>query len=403
MSVSGPSGYAFTQWYDASAVCGETTCSIANATSGLAAGAYTWKVQTWNTVGYGPWSSDMSFSIPIPWPAQPTLISPDSSTTDLTPTYSWNAVSSETGDPATWYYLSVDGPAGNIINQWYTAAAVGCSSGSGTCSITPGVVHMPIGTYDWSVLGYNAAGNGPWSDGMSFTLASTGGFTSDFTWESTGWTQQNGTWGIYNTSGTGIPSNFYTWGAYQTSKSASYATTYANFDYSARFRREGCVWCDNLLYVRGTPSPLQSYGYWSSGYLFVYANDGYFAVVKTVGGTWSVLQDYTYTSAIAQNGWNTLRVVASDSNLYFYINGTLVWTGTDSSLTSGLVGVGMENFEDSVTFGDTVRVDWATLSSYAEELPVITDTVSPEQQALNDAANAGGAITGRWTPPAVSK
>jgi hypothetical protein len=109
-----------------------------------------------------------------------------------------------------------------------------------------------------------------------------------------------------------------------------------------------------------------------------------------VGGSWTLLQDYTYTSAIAQNGWNTLRVVASNSNLYFYINGTLVWSGVDNSLTSGLVGVGMDNFEDTYNPGDQVWVDWAVLSSYAEAMPVITDTVSPEQQALNDAANANG-------------
>jgi hypothetical protein len=77
------------------------------------------------------------------------------------------------------------------------------------------------------------------------------------------------------------------------------------------------------------------------------------------------MQDYTYTSAIAPGGWNTLRVVASGRNLFFYINNTLVWTGADDSFFSGSVGFGMDNFETVVTPNDLFRVDWAALNSYA--------------------------------------
>ncbi len=379
LSVSGPSGYAFTHWYDASAVCGESTCSIANATSGLAPGAYTWKVQTWNTAGYGPWSSDMSFSIPIPWPGQPTLISPNGSTTDLTPTYSWNAVSSETGDPATWYYLSVDGPAGNIINQWYTAAAVGCSSGSGTCSITPGVVHMPIGTYDWWVLGYNAAGNGPWSDGMSFTLASTGGFDSQFNGDATNWTPYYGTWEI-------VSSQWYrVFGNNDYFVSSGYTgANYANFDVQTRVATTS----PHLPYfiVRGTPAPFNSIMDWNSAYLFGFDTNGFYDVEKIVNGSWQGIQPWTYTpSLVRDGGWNTLRVIASENYLYFYINGNLVWSGVDASLASGQIG-----FELGTTPSYGLWVDWVTLNSYAEDLPIVTDTISAEQQALNEAAKNNG-------------
>jgi hypothetical protein len=75
--------------------------------------------------------------------------------------------------------------------------------------------------------------------------------------------------------------------------------------------------------------------------------------------------------------------------MYFYINGILVWTGTDTTFSSGLVGVTM--YSDYAS-GEQIWADWATLNTYAreEDMPVITDTVSPEQQALNDAANSAG-------------
>ena len=49
------------------------------------------------------------------------------------PTYTWNAVPN-----STWYYLWVDDSNVNRIGQWYKAADAGCTSGTGTCSLTPG-------------------------------------------------------------------------------------------------------------------------------------------------------------------------------------------------------------------------------------------------------------------------
>lgn len=382
--VDGPGGNKIKQWYEASLICGGGTCSVTPGTT-LGGGTHTWWVQTYNSVGYGPWSTGMSFSLPVPTPVQPTLISPVTSTTDLTPTYIWNAVKSDTGVPASWYYLWVNGPNGNVIKQWYAADQVNCTAGTGTCSVTP-ITLVPSGMYTWWVQPYNAAGYGPWSGGLSFTHTSTGGFNSQFS-NDYDWNSAGGHWFIENNSWYSNMTNLWDVGY---SKSAyNHSASFANLDYSARFYRSGCVWCDNFVYVRGNPVP-NAFGFWSDGYQFVYANDGYFAVWKVVGGTWELLQDYTFTSAIAQNGWNTLRVVASNQNLNFYINGVLVWQGTDASLASGYVGVGMDNFEDFVTFGDQVWVDWTILNSYAESAPVITDTVSAEQQALNDAVNTSG-------------
>ena len=84
--------------------------------------------------------------------------------------------------------------------------------------------------------------------------------------------------------------------------------------------------------------------------------------------------------------WNVLRIVATGSNLYFYVNGALVWSGVDASIASGRAGI--EFYAPSPLMGDQLWVDWATLSTVVSR--EILDTVSPEQQALNDAANAAG-------------
>ena len=81
-----------------------------------------------------------------------------------------------------------------------------------------------------------------------------------------------------------------------------------------------------------------------------------------------------------------LRGIAYGSGLFFYINGTLVWSGTDTSLTSGRVGVGMYTSGDD---WNRLDVDWVSLtlvgSSYQPE-----GKISAEQNALNEAATFGG-------------
>ena len=98
-------------------------------------------------------------------PPATTLVSPNGTISATTPTYTWNAVST-----STWYLLQVNGPSGTVVYQWYTAAAVGCGSGTGTCSIAPSTT-LANGAYTFWVLTYNSAGDGTWSSGMAFTVS----------------------------------------------------------------------------------------------------------------------------------------------------------------------------------------------------------------------------------------
>ena len=160
--VNGPSGAVIQQWYESSAVCGASTCSATPAT-GLATGNHTWWIQTWNSTGVGPWSNGMSFTAATPGAA--TLVSPTGAITNTGPTYTWNKV---TG--ATWYYLWVNGPSGNVIQIWYDASNTAvCPVSGSTCSATPATT-LGSGAHTWWIQTWNPVGSGLWSGGMNFTL-----------------------------------------------------------------------------------------------------------------------------------------------------------------------------------------------------------------------------------------
>ena len=206
------------------------------------------------------------------------------------------------------------------------------------------------------------------------------GFDSQFNNDFTGWEVATGIWTIN-------PTNVSTTGLTDYWSSIYHNQTFANLDYSARMMRLGDEYLSNNIMIRGTPTLRDSLYLWNDVYMFQYSRSGYYSVWKSVGGVDTPLQLWTYTDAInTGDNWNTLRVVASGRSLYFYINNTLLWFGLDDSLSEGKVGVGMygEGFPS-----DKLIVDWATLYSGPGGIQV-TDTVSPAQQALNDAANLNG-------------
>ena len=111
----------------------------------------------------------MNFSMGITAPpGAATLVLPSGATTDTTPAYTWNTVTS-----ATWYYLWVsrvntDGSLTTIHSKWYEAT-LACSGG--TCSITPAGVTLSSGNYRWWIQTWNDAGYGPWTNAMNFTVS----------------------------------------------------------------------------------------------------------------------------------------------------------------------------------------------------------------------------------------
>jgi len=191
-------------------------------------------------------------------------------------------------------------------------------------------------------------------------------FNSTFNSNSSGWTQVRGTWltrsGYYRTAGnTGFVA------------SSKHSSIYGDVTYSVRMKRSGSHTGDaNILIIRGNPASLNVDKYWKSSYIFEYTNAGRFGIWRVnADGSYTTLTTWTVHSAIVQNGWNTLKIVAVGKRLKFYINSKLVWAGNDPTFKVGQVGLGMIRSAGST--GNSLLVDWAKLSNTPTADPAFFD------------------------------
>jgi len=215
------------------------------------------------------------------------------------------------------------------------------------------------------------------------------GFDSQFNGSSAGWTPVYGSWSIYNSY------------AYKGSRSgigwasAVQDGTYSNFDYSAKLWRVGSDTANTGIIFRASPSPLSLDQDWKQGYQFGYSRDGFYSVWRlNINGTDTALKDWTTSSYLnTGSAWNTLRVLAQNNMLYFYINGYLVFSISDSIFSSGRVGI-IYYTNDGTS--SVVYADWATLSPSGSSAP--TGMISPEQQAFSEAGVLAGDIRGVFQP-----
>lgn len=135
---------------------------------------------------------------------------------------------------------------------------------------------------------------------------------------------------------------------------------YSAFDYQARMRRTNCTTCSNGLIIRGAiDADNAEFSGWAQSYRFQYTNEKYFSVWKIKSGEIVALKNWTLYNGIHYKSWNTLRVVATGSLFRFYINDTLVWAGSDKTLSSGYVGI-FSYWDGSGNPGEFM-VDWASL------------------------------------------
>lgn len=280
--------------------------------------------------------------------------------------YIWTAV-----EGASSYELQVVQGSTAIIDQLVDAAA--CTAG--TCSASP-VVDLVTGSYSWRVRAVIGGVYQSFPAWQAFAVSITdplAGFTSNFTSDMTGWVAHKGNWLLES-------SNYMTTlGVAGKAATVSHVNDYSTLAYEVRMKRVGCSGCANVLAIRGNPV-LDSSGWWISEYTFDYTNTGLFSVWKDNNGTYTPLKDWTSTSTIVKGGWNTLKVTASGSTLKFYINGVLVWSGTDSSYASGRVGIGM--YRSSTSTGDKLFVDWATLNTSILAPSASALEISPDESQV---------------------
>jgi len=126
----------------------------------LSAGDYNWAVQTWNSVGYGPWSTTANFSIARQLPGATSTTAPTGQQPigQYRPQYSWT-----TATRASWYHLWVNRTGyGTYSTRWVQAPTT-------TWTAT---TDYDEGSYRWWVAAWNVDGYGPWSSGTDFSIQS---------------------------------------------------------------------------------------------------------------------------------------------------------------------------------------------------------------------------------------
>jgi len=193
-------------------------------------------------------------------------------------------------------------------------------------------------------------------------------FNTNFEASTGGWRAVTGAWALGSTpavnyyGSTGV-ANFYS--------SAQYPATFADSTYEVRLLRSGCTACANGVVIRGNPANLSSGRWWQPSYEFDFTNQGYFSVWKnTSANNFVELKPWTFSSAIVQGGWNTIKVIGVHRGFRFYMNGTLLFTFSDASYRTGRVGV---QFYRDGSAGNKLYVDWARLFNTPTGGPVYAD------------------------------
>lgn len=300
-------------------------------------------------------------------------ISPAGKITDKTPTYKWYYIAT-----ATKYEYELYKGATKI----YTKTAWPASCGTTYCTHTP-TTTLALASYKWRIRYYIGTTAQSWSVWKYFQVVPPPkDFDSQFNGSMAGWVPQvGGAWYVNSTS-------LYTQGAKDAWSSIYNGTSpvFANFDYLTRVRNNSVY--PTCLAVRMGSSffAVSNVNLGYPGYIFCIRNDGKYSIWYTDSAGAHTIQDWTGTSAIVTYDWNNLRVVAIGPFFSFYINKDLLYVGKDTHFTKGSVGItGSKIGSTSIL----LEVDYAKLRVLFANSPLPTDTISPEQQALNEAAMKG--------------
>ena len=185
------------------------------------------------------------------------------------------------------------------------------------------------------------------------------GFTSTFNGSKAGWQNVVGNWSLK-------PGNLYNRGIAGVRTSTKHTNVYSDVYYKVVMRRRGNSTgvAANAIVINGNPNRRDALGNWKPSYMFQYANTGYVSVWRenTAAGE-TPLMNWTASSVPNRTGYNTLEVWSySDGLLDYHLNGVHMWSGYDTTVSFGQVGVSIytepgkmsETFIDHATLIDNI-------------------------------------------------
>jgi hypothetical protein len=86
----------------------------------------------------------------------------------------------------------------------------------------------------------------------------------------------------------------------------------------------------------------------SGYYRYRISGDGWARFDKRVNGNYVAIRGWERTDLIQQgNATNHITVVANGSEFSFYVNGTFLWSASDTQFASGTIGVGVICLDDA--------------------------------------------------------
>ena len=145
-----------------------------------------------------------------------------------------------------------------------------------------------------------------------------------------GWVEKEGNWMVSNGKYTCVPSNGWGYVYYK-------ENTYRDMAIQADIQREGSNYSIASIYFRAS----SDVNFWNQGSAYVFEirhNDRSFRLFKQIVRDEIDIRKWTYSSNINTNR-NRVMITAEGTNIHVYINGHLEWSGSDSSLTEGHIGL----------------------------------------------------------------
>ena len=149
------------QWYNLSICTGLNCVASPLETGNLTSGDYTWRVQTYGSGVFSPWTDFMSFTINA---VDLNLISPTGALNSWDNSFRWSGISN-----AEYYHLELRDASSDVLMQdlWFnTNICLGLN-----CAASPAETqNLANGDYKWRLQTYGPTGYTPWTEYLTFSL-----------------------------------------------------------------------------------------------------------------------------------------------------------------------------------------------------------------------------------------